>query len=80
MFFSGEHQINLTLPQATSVTLDATSNIRTAKITSDFPIKVESDNGYPAYRGPFNPAIPEEKTAPVLRLQTSSGNIAIHKK
>jgi hypothetical protein len=81
MFFGGEHQINLTLPQATSVTLDATSNIRTAKITSDFPIKVESDNGYPTYHGPFNPTIPtEEKTAPVLRLQASSGNIAIHKK
>jgi hypothetical protein len=81
LFFSGENLVNLTLPEKTSVTLDATSNIRAAKITSDFPIKVDNDNGYPIYHGPFNPAIPiDEKTAPVLHLQASSGNIAIHKK
>jgi hypothetical protein len=82
LFFRSTTLINLTLPETTPVTIDATLNVRTAKITSDFPLKVVTNaDGASTYRGPFNPAVPpDEKKDPVLTLLASSGNVALHKK
>ncbi len=81
LFFRSATLINLTLPEITPVTIDATLNVRTAKITSDFPVKVVTNgDGASTYRGPFNPAVPpDEKKDPVLTLLASSGNISLHK-
>ena len=82
LFFSGSSQIDLTLPETSQVMIDATANARGAKITSDFNIPVNTNNGsYSSYDGPFNPAIPptDQNTAPRLTLQASSGDIAMHK-
>ena len=63
LFFRSATLINLTLPEITAVTIDATLNVRTAKITSDFPLKVvTSGDGASTYRGPFNSAVPPNET------------------
>jgi hypothetical protein len=81
IFLSGAFQVDVALPEMSSVMLNATTDARTTKITSDFPITVDtSSDGSSAYYGPFNPAMLTDKnTAPLLTLQASSGNISIHK-
>jgi hypothetical protein len=81
LFFGGAYLIDLTLPETAPVMIDATANTRTAKITSDFSIKVGTNtDGSSTYYGRFNPTLPvDENTAPRLTLQASSGSISMHK-
>ena len=81
LFFSGAYLVDITLLETSSVMIDATTNTRTGTITADFSISVvDNSDGSHTYYGPFNPAIqPDAKTAPRLTLQSSSGNIALHK-
>jgi hypothetical protein len=82
LFFGGESLVDLTLPEDTRVILDATANVHTAKITSDFPINVETNSdGSSTYRGPFNPAIATDSNkVPHLTLIATLGNISLHKR
>jgi hypothetical protein len=83
MFFSGASLIDLTLPEAAPVIIDATVNTRVGKIDSENSIQVvDEGNGSHTYYGPFNPKMPpaDGTTAPKLTLQATNGNISMHKK
>jgi hypothetical protein len=81
LFFSGAYLIDLTLPGDSNVMIDATANSPRAKITSDLSINVVTNkDGSSTYQGPFDPTRPtNENTVPWLTLQSSSGNISLHK-
>jgi hypothetical protein len=81
LFFSGAYLIDLTLPGDSKVMIDATVNSPRAKITSDLSIKaVANKDGSSTYQGPFDPTTPTDETkVPWLTLQSSSGNISLHK-
>lgn len=68
--------IDVTLPVATAVTLDANTNI--GSINSEFAINVQNSSGSATYHGPLNSAIGATPSA-TLVLDVSTGNVTIHK-
>jgi hypothetical protein len=79
---SSGHLVDVTLSAAnTNIMLDVNTNV--GKIVSDFPIKANnnSGNGAASYNGPLNAnATTDPNTTPLLTLNTSTGNVYIHKK
>lgn len=71
---SEKGNVDVTLPAATNVILDA--NVNVGSIKSDFAINVTSTGGSPSYYGPLinSPTPPSA----VLVLDVSSGNITLH--
>lgn len=68
--------LNVTLPAATSVLLDANTNV--GDIKSAFPINAQNSNGSASYYGPLLPGASPAPTV-TLVLDVSSGNIGIQK-
>ena len=73
-FQSEVGNLNVTLPAATNVTLDANTNV--GSLHSDFPIAVQSSGNSANYYGPLAPGI---SPAVTLVLDVGSGNITLQK-
>jgi len=69
-------KLDVTLPATTNVTLDANTNV--GKITSDFAISPQSNNGAVSYYGPLISSAATPPTA-VFTLDVSTGDISLHK-
>lgn len=74
---SEQGNIDVTLPSAVNVTIDANTN--TGKIiANDFALPVQNSNGSMSYNGPLLPNSPNKATN-VLVLDVSTGNVTLHK-
>jgi hypothetical protein len=69
--------IDATLPADTRVTLDASTNA--GKITTNFPISIQSSDGGASYYGPLNPGSAPGSTQAILTLSASTGNVQLNK-
>ncbi len=74
---SEQGNIDVTLPSAVNVTIDANTN--TGKIiATDFALPVQNSNGSMSYNGPLLPNSANKATN-VLVLDVSTGNVTLHK-
>lgn len=69
--------INVTLPAATNIILDANTN--DGNISSDFPINVQTTSGAANYYGPLIANSAQGQPVAVLTLNVSTGQVAVHK-
>lgn len=70
-------RIDVTLPAGTNMMLDANTNA--GMISSDFPINITTSGNSASYYGPLISGSPSSSTQPLLTLDVSTGNIALHK-
>lgn len=69
--------IDVTLPSATNVILDANTNV--GSISSDFPINVQTASGAANYYGPLVANSTQGQPLAVLTLNVSTGQVMVHK-
>ncbi len=74
---SEQGNIDVTLPSAVNVTIDANTNVGKI-IATDFALPVQNSNGSMSYNGPLLPNS-TNKASNVLVLDVSTGNVTLHK-